>query len=154
MIHGIDTSFLVAVELIEHPEHANTSAALQRFVAAGDHFALTPQVLDEFIHVVTDGKRLAQPFEMVTARQTAERWWLASDVNRVFPNEAAVDQFFSWVAQFKLGRKRLLDTMLAATYFHNGVTSILSINPSDFTVLGVIDCPNLSPPVQPQGPST
>lgn len=154
MIHGIDTSFLIAVELDEHPKHSLAGVELQRLAAVGDRFALTPQVLDEFIHVVTDGKRFDQPFDIVTARHTAERWWTASDVDRVYPNEAAVTQFFAWVAQFRLGRKRLLDTMLAATYLHNGVTSILTINPTDFTALGVIDCPNLSPPVSPQGPST
>ncbi len=154
MIHGIDTSFLIAMELDEHPSHVAAGIALRRLLAAGDRLALTPQVLDEFIHVATDGKRLTHPLGVATAREAAERWWSSADVDHVFPNEEAVSQFFAWIDQFQFGRKRLLDTMLAATYFHNRVTSILTINPKDFAILGVIQCPSLAPQVSTQGPST
>ena len=153
MIRGIDTSFLIALEQNEHLHHAVATALVGRLLATGDRLALCPQVLDEFVHVVTDVKRFSKSLDIVTARRTAEEWWTAGEVDRVYPNEAAVSQFFSWVDQFKLGRKRLLDTMLAATYFQNRVTSILTINPSDFAVLGVFDCPKLSLPPR-QGPTT
>jgi len=39
-----------------------------------------------------------------------------------------------------LGRKRLLDTLLAATYHHAGIQSVLTTNPADFATLGVFRC--------------
>ncbi|HPM82775.1 MAG TPA: hypothetical protein PLF81_18860 [Candidatus Anammoximicrobium sp.] len=39
MIHGIDTGFLVAAEMVEHPEHAAARATLARLISASD-FAL------------------------------------------------------------------------------------------------------------------
>jgi hypothetical protein len=39
-----------------------------------------------------------------------------------------------------LGRKRLLDTLLAATYHQAGVQSLLTTNPGDFVVFGVFTC--------------
>ena len=61
MIHGLDTGFLVAAEVTEHGEHTGARATLARLLAAGDLIAMAPQVLAEFIHIVTDPRRFRQP---------------------------------------------------------------------------------------------
>lgn len=140
MIHGLDTGFLVAAEVVEHAEHGDARATLARLLGAGDRIAIAPQVLAEFIHIVTDPRRFTHPLDMVTARQLAEQWWTAGDVVRVFPDEGATGQFLSWLAQFSLGRKRLLDTLLAAIYRQAGIHSLLTTNPSDFQIFGGFVC--------------
>ena len=57
----------------------------------------------------------------------------------MFPDEEAASQFLDWLDRFKLGRKRLLDTLLAATYHRAGVRSLLTTNPDDFRVFGCFD---------------
>ena len=42
--------------------------------------------------------------------------------------------FLAWMGKYGLGRKRILDTMLAATYFAGGVDAIVTSNPDDFAV--------------------
>ncbi len=86
MIHGLDTGFLVAAEVREHGAHADARATLAQVISAGDVIAIAPQVLAEFIHVVTDPRRFAQPLEMNAARHAAEQWWTASDVVQAFPD--------------------------------------------------------------------
>ena len=140
MIHGLDTGFLVAAEVSEHAEHADARDTLARLLSAGDLIAVAPQVLAEFIHVVTDPRRFAQPLDMTAARQLAEPWWTAREVVRVFPDDAATRQFLAWLQQFSLGRKRLLDTLLAATYRQAGIPSLLTTNPADFGVFGAFTC--------------
>ena len=85
MIHGLDTGFLVALEVREHAEHADARVTLAQLLLAGDVIAIAPQVLAEFIHVVTDPRRFTQPLDMNAARQVADQWWTASDVVQVFP---------------------------------------------------------------------
>jgi predicted nucleic acid-binding protein len=140
MIHGLDTGFLVAAEVAEHMEHSPARQTVALLVAADDRIAIAPQVLAEFIHVVTDPRRFSQPLDAEGARRIAEQWWTARDVQRVFPNNSAAQQFLAWLQPFSLGRKRLLDTLLAATYYEAGVRSILTTNPSDFAVFGVFNC--------------
>ena len=140
MIHGLDTCFLVAAEVAEHPEHLAARRTLARLLAASDSLAIAPQVLAEFIHIVTDGRRFSQPLEMSAAIVLAEQWWTARDVVQVFPNDAATRQFLSWLRQNVLGRKRLLDTLLAATYWQAGIHSLLTTNVTDFTVFGGFTC--------------
>lgn len=43
------------------------------------------------------------------------------------------------------GRKRVLDTMMAATYRSAGITSILTLNGADFAVFGEFSCPGPLP---------
>jgi predicted nucleic acid-binding protein len=54
MIHGLDTGFLGAAEVSAHATHADARATLAQVLTAGDFIAISPQVLAEFIHVVTD----------------------------------------------------------------------------------------------------
>jgi len=140
MIHGLDTGFLVAAELVEHADHLAARGVLARLIAAGDLIGIAPQVLAEFIHVATDSRRFLKPLDMMTARRIAEQWWTAREVAPMYPNDAAMRQFLAWLNQFHLGRKRLLDTLLAATYEEAGITSLLTTNPSDFAVFGAFSC--------------
>ena len=146
MIHGMDTGFLVSAELVEHPDHVAARATLSRLLGNGDRVALAPQVLAEFIHVVTDSRRFRQPVELREARRIARKWWTAREVDHVFANADATQQFLDWLERLELGRKRLLDTLLAATYRQGGVRSLLTTNPADF---GVFDCFTL---ILPGGP--
>lgn len=136
MIHGIDTSFLVAVEVEQHPDHQVARNLLDQLVSRGDTFALAPQVLAEFIHVITDGRRFESPLSMTAATHRAERWWTADEVSAAYPKDHAVSTFVGWLREHQLGRKRLLDTLLAATYLDFGVNSILSTSARDFKVFG------------------
>ena len=113
---------------------------LARLLGAGDRLALAPQVLAEFIHVVTDPRRFAAPLEMSAARRIASEWWLGHEVDHVFPDAGSTGLFLAWMEQHRLGRKRLLDTQLAATYRAKGVASILTTNPDDFNIFGEFTC--------------
>jgi predicted nucleic acid-binding protein len=140
MIHGLDTGFLVAAEVTEHAQHTAARTTLARLLGADDKIAIAPQVLAEFIHIVTDSRRFTHPLDMAAARHLAEEWWTASDVMRVFPDDGATRTFLIWLQQFSLGRKRLLDTLLAASYHQAGIQSIITTNPADFGVFGVFAC--------------
>lgn len=72
MIHGIDTGFLIAAELIEHSAHQDARNIVARILSSGDQIAIAPQVLAEFMHVATDARRFANPFSTAVAIQTAD----------------------------------------------------------------------------------
>jgi predicted nucleic acid-binding protein len=138
--YGIDTGFLVAIEVAEHVNHQSARAKIAAIVGAGDGLALAPQVLVEFIHVVTDPKRFAAPLSVNAARDLAQKWWTAREVVRIVPGDSAIEQFFVWHRDHGLGRKRLLDTLLAATYHSAGINSLLTTNANDFAILGAFQC--------------
>lgn len=134
---GADTTFLVELEIQEHPAHTSARALLQREVlAARVPMALAPQVLAEFIHVATDPRRFQRPLTMAEAIAKARFWWTAAEVHQVFPAADSTLRTLDWLQQFQLGRKRILDTQLAASLWHAGVRRLVSSNPDDFRIFG------------------
>lgn len=143
MATGIDTSFLVAAEVNSHPEHLRARSKLQTLVQNGERLALAPQVLAEFVHVVTDSRRFTSPLNMFAAIQRADAWWNSPEVVQCFPTNNSTRTFLAWLSTHQLGRKRVLDTMLAATYHAAAVQSLLTLNGDDFKVFGCLDLPTI-----------
>ena len=133
---GVDTTFLVQAELFEHPGHTGAHRLLGQQLEAGNVLALAPQILPEFVHVVTDPNRFERPLSVDQALARARAWWSAKETRPASPTAESVSQFWLWMQQFGLGRKRLLDTMLAATYFSHGITTLLTSNVRDYAVFG------------------
>lgn len=137
-MYAIDTTFLVQVELREAQDHLSARAWLDRTLESdGQLFALAPQVLTEFIHVVTDPRRFAQPLTMEEAMARAQLWWEAKEVRAIYPSLESTALTLQWLRAHRLGPKRLLDTQLAATYFAAGIHRLLTTNADDFAVFGV-----------------
>ena len=134
--HGVDTSFLVAHEVSRHALHRRVRSCCDKLFMRGDRLALAPQVLAEFIHVVTDERRFTVPLSVQAAVERASTWWRAEEVLPVYPGAETTRLFLIWLMQFRLGRKRLLDTLLAATWREAGVTEILTLNWQHFQVYG------------------
>jgi predicted nucleic acid-binding protein len=130
---GLDTSFLVAVAVREHPLHGAAWSLFEREVRGrAGSVALAPQVLAEFVHVVTDARRFERPLSVEEALDIAERWWTARETRQVEQGADAVALFLDWMARHRLGRKRLLDTLLAATYVTAGVRRVATSDWRDF----------------------
>jgi predicted nucleic acid-binding protein len=139
MDRGIDTTFMIQAEVREHPGHDAARSRLEGVLRAGDHLFLAPQVLAEFIHIVTDPRRFTYPLPIDRAVSRAENWWGAREISHAIPDHDSVVLFLTWMKEHRLGRKRLLDTLLAATYFSRGVRSILSSNARDYGVFGCFE---------------
>jgi len=139
MDRGLDTTFLVQAEVLEHPDHTAAKTIMDDLLDAGETFVLAPQVLSEFIHIVTDSRRFSRPLSMEQAIARGQLWWDAREVVHAFPGDESTRLYFSWLKEYRLGRKRLLDTYLAATYYCHGVRSILSSNVRDYGVFGCFE---------------
>jgi predicted nucleic acid-binding protein len=85
-------------------------------------------------------RRFERALSIETALNKSERWWNAAETDQVFPSDAAVARFHDWMRTHQIGRKRVLDTLLAATYRAVGVTSLLTLNSEDFAVFGEFAC--------------
>jgi predicted nucleic acid-binding protein len=127
---------VIAVEIVDHPFHCPADALLQALLDDGHDFALAPQTLAKFIHIVTDSRRMPQPLTVVEAIVHAEHWWQSAEVVHVFPDARSVSYFVDWLRRHRIGRKRLLDTLLAATFRSAEVSTIITNNARDFALLG------------------
>jgi len=134
---GLDTTVLLAHEIKEVAGHLRVRNQLEKSGKSGvENYALCPQVLQEFIHVATDPRRFENPLSMDEALVRSRAWWEAEDITQCHPGERAWQQAWIWMEEFRLGRKRILDTYLAATYHERGIRKLATANAEDFIIFG------------------
>jgi len=139
MIYGVDASFLVQLAVADLPGHQGAQTLKDRLIKESARLALAPQTLAEFVHVITDPRRFSNPLPVEVAVSHSERWWNLEEVVPVFPDQEAIVLFHRWMAVHRLGRKRLLDTLLAATFCSHGVERLITSDPGGFSVFGCFD---------------
>lgn len=98
----------------------------------GDRLGLVPQVLWEFMHVTTDLRRFEKPMTMDESLAQVRQLWDSTDVVRIMPSPAVVHKVIELMQTLRLGRKRILDTALAATLTEASVKRIVTWNVRDF----------------------
>ncbi len=137
---GLDTTVIIAHEIRECAEHGAVRAHIESASREGlEQYALCPQVLQEFLHAATDPRRFEIPLPFDEALTRARRWWKSVEVVHCHPGDGAWDQASHWLREFRLGRKRILDTCLAATYHERGITRLATANRADFAIFGVFE---------------
>lgn len=140
MKRGIDTNVLVYAHLASLPEHGGVRNYLEGQLARRDvTLVLTPSVLHEFVHVVTDARRFDPPVGMGEALAIARLYLGRSNVECAATDADAVAAAFDLVDRHGLGRKRLADTLLAATLLRSGVRQLVTCNPADFEIFAGLD---------------
>ncbi len=136
---GIDCNVLVAMAFADHPLNAKAIAAVRGEIQAGHQLILFSLIIDEFLHVVTDSRRFDPPLTMNEALDWIGSFRSHPMVKVMEPTPASIDQMLVWMRQFDLGRKRILDTHWAAALYTLGIRRLLTANPSDFSIFGVLE---------------
>jgi predicted nucleic acid-binding protein len=137
---GVDTSYLVALAVREHASHRASWKLFESQIVGGTAtMAIAPQVLAEFCHVVTDPRRFERPLEMPVALELCEQWWNAEECRPVAVDAEVGALLLAWMHELRLGRKQLLDTLLAASYHRAGVRRVATTDWRDFARYGVFE---------------
>ena len=131
---GLDCNILVQLAIADHPANAKTVMAVQAETQRGEKLVFPPLVATEFFHIVTDDRRFTPPLTLNEAIQWLEDFLANPSVGLIQPTSASLKQTLEWMLQYRLGRKRILDTHLAAVLYTSGITRLLTSNPGDFTV--------------------
>lgn len=140
MILGLDTDVLVSWVMTGSPRHSDARHLIEVEVRErGGSLALTPQVIHEFLHVVTDPRRFERPLSMSEALHEAWGLWVSEEVVQVLPSPEVLPRTLELLADRQLGRKRILDTALAATLELAGIRRLATFNAGDFRIFEFLE---------------
>ncbi len=131
---GLDCNILVQLAFADHPANAKTLSIVQTETARGTKLVLPALVVTEFLHVATDARRFAPPLSMTEALNWIQDFLENPMVSLLELSRASIEQTFLWLRHFGLGRKRILDTHLAAVLYTGGVRRLLTSNSADFAI--------------------
>lgn len=137
---GIDTTFLIDLEIADSPRHEGALKLFEKWrTEKHSVLAIFNQTFLEFQHVITDGKRFNTPLSM---EQAIDRTWFWIDQERIkviYPDDNSLKRSLLWMNMYKLGRKRIQDTHMAAAYAEAGVLELWTANPKDFEIFETFD---------------
>ncbi len=143
MKHGLDTNVLIYAQIPAFEWHDEVRRFLLEQLESPDlAMVVTPGILHEFVHVVTDGRRFDPPVSMAEALAVARLFLGRSNFECIGADETILLEAFDLLERYKLGRKRIADTLFAATLLHHGISTLITCNPRHFRVfegLEVID---------------
>ena len=133
---GIDTTFLIDLEIKEMPRHERAVEIFNKWREEKNSFlVIYSNVFNEFLHVITDAKRFVNPVPMETAIERCWYWIDHQRVKVVYSSDDSLKRQLLWMSMHELGRKRINDTTMAAVYAQEGVSKIITANPADFEIL-------------------
>lgn len=136
---AIDTDTLVHWAMVGAPHHRAVRRCLEHEIEQHGRLGLTPQGLREFLHISTDPRRFESPLPMAEALRISMRLWNGQEVEQILPSPGVHDRMCELMERFRLGRKRILDTALAATLEAAGVSRLASLNGRDFEIFPFIE---------------
>lgn len=132
MTLALDTDVLVAWAMQGAPHHDAVRRLVADECAEPGGVGVTAQVLFELLHVATDPRRFEEPIPMEEALLLCRRLWDAKDIRRITPGPLLLHQTLDLMTSHRLGRKRILDTALAATLKEAGISRLATFNVADF----------------------
>jgi len=135
MRRGLDTNVLIYAHMPDLPDHARVrSFLLGQLAAEGVILVITPVILHEFVHIITDGKRFDPPVSMADALAVARVYLDHTNVECLSVDGQAVAGAFALIERHQLGRKRIADTLFAACLLGHEVRELITCNPDDFRI--------------------
>lgn len=139
---GIDTCFLVDLTMSGSPRHEGALKLFTEWKNTNKRMCIFYNVFLEFQHIVTDAKRFEFPMTMEQAIENVWFWTEQERVKVIYPDDKSFGRAQVWLNQYKLGRKRLIDTHMASCYAENGVDEIWTANAKDFEIYNMFDLPD------------
>lgn len=131
---GIDSNFFVDLDEPLSPRHEKVTKMFDEWRMSENDLFIFYHVFLEYLHVITDPKRVKIPLTMKQALDRVDYWQSHSRIKVIYPDEKDFSLCECWLKTYNLGRNRLIDTLIAASYYNNGITEIWTSNPKDFEI--------------------
>lgn len=130
---ALDTDILVHWANADCQHHGAVQEMIRSEVGvSGGRIGLLEQTCWEFLHVATDPRRFDRPLTMEQAVGRVRAWWDAPETARILPAGQVVHRTLELLELHRLGRKRILDTVIAATLESAGIRRLATLNGPDF----------------------
>ena len=139
----IDTNILVYALDTESPFHLKAIDFVNRTARDGLGMGISPQVVGELYATITNPKKASHPLSPNEAIDVIGSIWEAENIRRIFSKQGSTLKLtLELVKRYQLKSMDFFDAQIAATMLDNGVTTIYTVNESDFAIIEEIKAIN------------
>jgi predicted nucleic acid-binding protein len=129
---AVDTNVLVYAHFPSSPQHAASFALLRRAERQEITLCVFPQVVAEFISVVTNPRRVNPSKTVEDAVQAIQRVMATPGILLLPFPEAATNTFLSLLLTHPVAGPEIFDRQLVAAMMEHGIGTMYTFNVSDF----------------------
>jgi predicted nucleic acid-binding protein len=126
----VDTNVLIYATRLLAAQHAAAQAALARLEGEGSVLWVSPQVLREYLAVVTRPQATSPALAMTSAIADVQRFRTAFEVTEEQPG--VLDRLLDLLAVQRGGGRQVHDANIVATMLEYGIHRLLTFNTADF----------------------
>lgn len=126
----LDTNVLVYASRPTAPEHAAARAALGAIEASGAAVWISPQVLREYLAVVTRPQATAPALTMAAAIEDVRRFQASFEMAQ--EGSAVLERLLDLLAANPRAGRQAHDANLVAVMLVQGIHRLVTFNPTDF----------------------
>ena len=100
---AVDTNVLIYAHLVSFPEHARVKQYLQALLSDPESvLVVTPIILHELVHVVTDGRRFDEPVKIEEAIALARLYLNRTNVECLDVGASSVELALALIERYRL----------------------------------------------------
>jgi predicted nucleic acid-binding protein len=137
---AIDTNVLVYAHFPSSPHYAASYDLLRRSERGEISLAIIPQVVAEFVSVVTNPKRVSPSKSVEEAVEAAHRVLAIPNVVLLPFPETATQTFLALLLTHPVTGPEIFDRQIAAVMIEHGIQTVYTFNVRDFA-----NIPNVTP---------
>ena len=126
----IDTNVLIYSTVAGNPWHASARQWLSDLQGAGHPLCVSPQIVREFLVVLTRGDVFSQTFSPAQALDIFAD--LRPSLTILTESGTAFDHLLDLVEKYEVKGKAIHDAQVVATMLAHGLTRLVTYNQSDF----------------------
>jgi len=132
---GVDADFLIYAQVPSFEQHVQVRKFIvEQLKAENITLVLTANILHEFIHALTNGRRFSPPFSMAEAIDAARAYLNKSNIECISVDDDIMKRSLELLEKYQLGRQQVADTLLVASYLANQINEIITCSPLDYAV--------------------
>lgn len=129
----LDSNVLVYAADKSSPYHKPSKELRERGLTGEILLCVCPQVLTEFLAVVTDSRRVKNPISPSEAIKEVEKYLTAPNILKIYQNEVSFRELVELIGKYKIGKQEVFDLQLVSTMLTSKISKIYTFNTSDFS---------------------
>lgn len=135
----LDTNVIVYAVDDQSPFYQPAKALCEKGLRGEISIGITPQVVHEFLAIITDPRRTHSPLPLTDAIAEISKFIQSPFVSKIYPTSLYFDNFLSLLKKYNISKQDVFDTQLVAVMLSNNVTKLFTYNRSDFEIYREID---------------
>jgi len=128
----VDTNVMVYAADTNSPFHVACRQLIKQGIKDEVSLCVSPQVLFEFLAVITSPKRVVKPLKLDKAINEINKYLGYKNIKKIYPKNDVIKKTLELCKKYNIKGQEIFDVQIIATMLSNNVTTIYTYDKNHF----------------------